>query len=125
MMYDWQVQIQQPGYTQEVQIYVYRMVGPGIQEFLIKGGYENRTVKTGERNAQIDDLYFARLPDQDVASMLLAALEKKGFPSPNNNFVAGELAGTKLHLEDMRKLVFEKPVTTHSVTSNGIYNEKV
>jgi len=108
-MYDWQVQIQQPGYTQEVEVYIFRQYLPDERQFLIKGGTETKAVKKIERPIRTDELVFCLLPDQETAALLLQALEKKGFPSPNNNFVAGELIATKKHLDDMRSLVFKQP----------------
>ena len=100
---EWQVRIEyRPGQS-STYIYVMRRLEVGRNEFLVKGGDESKTVDV--TSAISDEVYFARFEDDEIGSLLVEALDKRGIKAPSQSFAEGKLQATEAHLSDLRQMI--------------------
>jgi hypothetical protein len=100
---EWEVQvIQRPG-TWLLDIYIFRQAQNNKTEILKPDGsvreLEEGVVALNGMDASISF-------HKDIFQKIINGLSDKGYKA-QEGFLEGSLAATKLHLEDMRKLVFE------------------
>lgn len=84
-------------------IYISKRIDVGVNQFLVNGGNEVITVKT---DAPLkNEVYFARVEDDYLLSLLVEALDKRGIKAPSQSFIEGKYEATNEHLQDLRKLI--------------------
>ncbi len=88
-------------------VYVFMKAGDNHTQYITKGGETTVTVER-HKESKDQELWFARIQDDSVLSVLAEALDKKGIQPPKRPFVEGKLEATEAHLADMRKLVFKE-----------------
>ena len=97
MFGEWKVKIIDSGYKEEKDVFIFRRLGEGKMEVL--------------GNERIEDYGAIKKPTLQLNSEQLQkfaeALNEIGV-KPQDGFLEGKLEATEKHLEDMRKLVFEK-----------------
>ena len=109
MNYEWQIKLQweigRIGYS----LYMFRNLGMGEREFMTPKGI----VKFKNGSAVKDDIALAWFESTEQLRQLIEEAEKQGVKAPTTERITGELEATKIHLADMRKLVFA-PTSTNS-----------
>lgn len=103
---EWQAVVDDNWAMMSVDIYLYRRTSQG-KEILDHTGTLHQ-IKEGD--AVKNDIYFARLEPEQVQA-LADGLSQKGIKTESNYKLEGLLEATKVHLEDMRSLVFNQTKT--------------
>jgi hypothetical protein len=106
-MSDWKVNIREGWNECVTEFLIFRRDEKGIEMMVI----DNPKIikkRIGEFEPIIEPSF--KLPyelSRTILPSLIEALDKKGIKSPSKSFTEGELTATKIHLDDMRKLVFK------------------
>lgn len=102
MNYEWQIklqwQIDRIGYG----LYMFRNLGMGEREFMTPKG----VIKLKNNSTVREDIALAWFESTEQLRQLIEEAEKQGVKAPSTERITGELEATKIHLDDMRKLVF-------------------
>lgn len=104
MIYETKVLLQDVPGKLGLNLFIFRIVGEDMFVPIIKNG-----VMVGEKKLArggVVDQPVLYLPDE-LLILLPDALAKRGF-KPQKGFLEGKLEAASAHLDDMRKLVFEK-----------------
>ena len=100
---EWKVQVEYRPGKMSMFIYVSRRIAPNQIEFITKGGDLREVVET--TGAFNDEVYYARLEDDSISSLLVEALDKRGIKAPSQSFTEGKMQATEAHLSDLRKMI--------------------
>ncbi len=61
----------------------------------------------GRYTTEFDEQHIFTLPEPLFQALAKEVKQLEFIPDPKGDYLQGELAATKIHLDDMRKLVFE------------------
>lgn len=105
MSNEWQIKIQWDINILGYALYFYRQSEYGKREFICQDG-TTKVVKNGEMLTE--PLWALRLESTEQLRQLIEEAERQGVKAPTTERITGELEATKVHLEDMRNLVFKR-----------------
>jgi hypothetical protein len=101
---EWKVGVQYSFERDVHEVYLYQRLPSGNRLFITEGGQEKMAV--GPETAVTGSLAFAML-DEAQMHALANSLAEAGIKTKPIHQLEGTLAAQSLHLEDMRRLVFE------------------
>lgn len=104
--FEWQVKILPEPWNFKDKVFIFRRTPNGTEQLK----FTNKGQVIEKLKEGIDAEPSFEMGTELLRKLIQAAEDLKGKSEvPAQSFLAGELASTKYHLEDMRKLVFEPP----------------
>ena len=100
---EWKVQVEKRFDLNTNLIYLYQKTSQGTLFITHTGD----TVVRQPGTVKYEEVYFA-MADDDQIQALADGLAAKGVKTANDSKAEGLLEATRVHLEDMRKIVFKK-----------------
>lgn len=91
--------------AQEILVYQ-RVEGVGIEMIVIENPVLKRVIVKESELVKEPTLRINYDMAKDLFPAIAEALDKRGIKPPSRSYAEGELAATKMHLGDMRDLVF-------------------